>query len=166
MYVFQLFDGYSGSGSVLLLVVICETLAIGWLYGRRRFYSDMERMLGFRINPWIGWCWCFFAPTFCAFIFIFNVATYTPLKYGSYVFPAWGMAIAWLLTMSSLLLIPSVMIYKLMNTNGTILEISAGRGCSRANTHRAVVLINTLIYICLRPETVYLISILKTVRSR
>ncbi|XP_015773538.1 PREDICTED: sodium- and chloride-dependent GABA transporter 2-like [Acropora digitifera] len=120
MYVFQLFDGYSGSGSVLLLVVICETLAIGWLYGRRRFYSDMERMLGFRINPWIGWCWCFFAPTFCAFIFIFNVATYTPLKYGSYVFPGWGMAIAWLLTMSSLLLIPSVMIYKLMNTNGTI----------------------------------------------
>ncbi|XP_029204695.2 sodium- and chloride-dependent GABA transporter 2-like [Acropora millepora] len=122
MYVFQLFDGYSGSGSVLLLVVICETLAIGWLYGCRRFYSDMERMLGFRINPWIGWCWCFFAPTFCAFIFIFNVATYTPLKYGSYVFPGWGMAIAWLLTMSSLLLIPSVMIYKLMNTNGTILE--------------------------------------------
>ena len=69
MYVFQLFDGYSGSGSVLLLVVICETLAIGWLYGRRRFYSDMERMLGFRINPWIGWCWCFFAPTFCAVCF-------------------------------------------------------------------------------------------------
>ncbi|KAK2556805.1 Sodium- and chloride-dependent GABA transporter 2 [Acropora cervicornis] len=124
MYVFQLFDGYSGSGSVLLLVVICETLAIGWLYGRHRFYSDMERMLGFRINPWIGWCWCFFAPTFCAFIFIFNVATYTPLKYGSYVFPGWGMAIAWLLTMSSLLLIPSVMIYKLMNTNGTILEVN------------------------------------------
>ena len=34
------------------------------------------------------------------------------------------MAIAWLLTMSSLLLIPSVMIYKLMNTNGTILEVN------------------------------------------
>ena len=34
------------------------------------------------------------------------------------------MAIAWLLTMSSLLLIPSVMIYKLMNTNDTILEVN------------------------------------------
>lgn len=22
-------------------------------------------MLGFRINPWIGWCWCFLAPIFC-----------------------------------------------------------------------------------------------------
>ncbi|KAK2570131.1 Sodium- and chloride-dependent GABA transporter 2 [Acropora cervicornis] len=126
MYVFQLFDSYSGSGSVLLLVVICETLAVGWLYGRRRFYSDMERMLGFRINPWIGWCWCFFAPMFCAFIFIFNLATYSPLKYGSYVFPGWGMAIGWLLTVSSLLLIPVVMIYKLMNTTGTILEVNKG----------------------------------------
>ena len=33
MYVFQLFDTYSGSGSVLLVVVICESLAMGWLYG-------------------------------------------------------------------------------------------------------------------------------------
>lgn len=122
MYVFQLFDSYSGSGSVLLLVVICESLAIGWLYGRRRFYSDMERMMGFRINPWIGWCWCFFAPMFCAFIFIFNLVTYTPLSYGKYVFPGWGMAIGWLLTVSSLLLIPAVMIYKLINTTGTIIE--------------------------------------------
>ena len=30
---FQLFDTYSGSGSVLLVVVICECLAMGWLYG-------------------------------------------------------------------------------------------------------------------------------------
>ena len=30
---FQLFDTYSGSGSVLLVVVICESLAMGWLYG-------------------------------------------------------------------------------------------------------------------------------------
>ena len=35
MYVFQLFDAYSGSGSVLLLVVICECLAMGWLYGEK-----------------------------------------------------------------------------------------------------------------------------------
>ena len=34
MYVFQLFDAYSGSGSVLLLVVTCECLAIGWVYGK------------------------------------------------------------------------------------------------------------------------------------
>ena len=36
MYVFQLFDAYSGSGSVLLLVVICECVAIGWFYGEKK----------------------------------------------------------------------------------------------------------------------------------
>ena len=36
MYVFQLFDFYSGSGSVLLLVVICECVAMGWLYGKKQ----------------------------------------------------------------------------------------------------------------------------------
>jgi len=35
MYVLQLFDAYSGSGSVLLVVVFCESLAIGWLYGEK-----------------------------------------------------------------------------------------------------------------------------------
>ena len=35
MYVFQLFDAFSGSGSVVLLVVVGECLAIGWLYGEK-----------------------------------------------------------------------------------------------------------------------------------
>jgi len=122
MYVFQLFDAYSGSGSVLLLVVICECVAIGWFYGRHRFYDNFESMLGFRINPWIGWCWCFLAPIFCSFIFVFNLVTYSPLKFGDYVYPGWGQAIGWLLTVSSLILIPAVMIYKLFKTTGTIKE--------------------------------------------
>jgi len=122
MYVFQLFDAYSGSGSVLLLVVICECVAIGWFYGRHRFYDNFESMLGFRINPWIGWCWCFLAPIFCSFIFVFNLVTYSPLKFGDYVYPDWGQAIGWLLTVSSLIFIPAVMIYKLFKTTGTIKE--------------------------------------------
>ena len=36
MYVFQLFDAFSGSGSVVLLVVVGECLAIGWLYGKKK----------------------------------------------------------------------------------------------------------------------------------
>ncbi|XP_022796296.1 sodium- and chloride-dependent creatine transporter 1-like [Stylophora pistillata] len=90
--------------------------------GRHRFYDKMEIMLGFRINPWIGWCWCFLAPIFCSFIFIFNLATYKPLKYGQYVYPGWGQTIGWLLTVSSLTCIPAVMICKLVKTTGTIRE--------------------------------------------
>lgn len=33
--------------------------------GGERFYDDMENMLGFRINPWVRWCWKFLTPLFC-----------------------------------------------------------------------------------------------------
>ena len=41
MYVFQLFDAYSGAGTVLLLVVLGECLAIGWLYGKEHTRKDV-----------------------------------------------------------------------------------------------------------------------------
>ncbi|CAH3024762.1 unnamed protein product [Porites evermanni] len=122
MYVFQLFDAFSGSGSVALLVVIGECLAIGWFYGRKRFYNNIASMLGFTISPWCGWCWSYLSPIFCLTVLAFYLVTYQPLKYRDYVYPAWGQAIGWLMTLSSLSLIPTVMIYKLINTTGSIQE--------------------------------------------
>ena len=40
MYVFQLFDAYCGAGTVLLLVVLGECLAIGWLYGEKPAWTS------------------------------------------------------------------------------------------------------------------------------
>ena len=40
MYVFQLFDAFSGAGTVLLLVVFGECLAIGWLYRKEHTRKD------------------------------------------------------------------------------------------------------------------------------
>ena len=37
MYVFQLFDAYSASGSALLWVALFEGIAIGWIYGEFKF---------------------------------------------------------------------------------------------------------------------------------
>ena len=34
MYVFQLFDFYSASGSALLWVSLFQSVAIGWVYGK------------------------------------------------------------------------------------------------------------------------------------
>ena len=50
--------------------------------------------------------------------------TYSPLKYDKYEYPDWGMAIGWLLTVSSLIFIPGVMIYKLISMTGTIREVN------------------------------------------
>ena len=35
------------------------------LLGGKRFYDDMEKMIGFRINPWCRWCWMLMTPAFC-----------------------------------------------------------------------------------------------------
>ena len=35
MYVFQLFDSYSASGSALLWVALFQSIAIGWIYGKK-----------------------------------------------------------------------------------------------------------------------------------
>ena len=35
MYVFQLFDNYSASGSALLWIALFQSIAIGWIYGKK-----------------------------------------------------------------------------------------------------------------------------------
>ena len=35
MYVFQLFDNYSASGSALLWIALFQSIAIGWIYGNK-----------------------------------------------------------------------------------------------------------------------------------
>ncbi|KAL9966639.1 hypothetical protein ACROYT_G024747 [Oculina patagonica] len=122
MYVLQLFDTYSASGSALLWVGLFESVAIGWIYGGKRFYDDMESMLGFRINPWTRWCWKYITPLFCLGIFIFSLVSYSPLEYGDYEYPDWGHGIGWIMALSSILFIPILMIYKLATTPGSFQE--------------------------------------------
>ena len=61
-------------------------------------------------------------------ILIFTCVNFNPTKYGSYVFPGWADAIGLLLTLSSILAIPGVAIFKVFmeqRTNGgTILQVS------------------------------------------
>lgn len=122
MYVFQLFDSYSASGSALLWVSVFQSIAIGWVYGGDRFYDNMTSMFGFRINPWIKWCWKYCSPLFCMGIFIFSLATYKPLKYNNYKYPAWGEAIGWCMALSSILCIPGYMIFRFLTTSGSLRE--------------------------------------------
>ena len=40
MYVFQLFDFYSASGSALLWVSLFQSIAIGWIYGKQSIHHQ------------------------------------------------------------------------------------------------------------------------------
>ncbi|XP_042309769.1 sodium- and chloride-dependent creatine transporter 1 isoform X1 [Sceloporus undulatus] len=123
MYVFQLFDYYSASGTTLLWQAFWECVAIAWVYGADRFMDDIACMIGYRPSSWMKWCWMFLTPFICLGIFLFNVAYYKPLIYNnSYIYPWWGEAIGWGFALSSMLCVPLTALYKLIRAKGTLAE--------------------------------------------
>ncbi|XP_054859338.1 sodium- and chloride-dependent creatine transporter 1 isoform X2 [Eublepharis macularius] len=123
MYVFQLFDYYSASGTTLLWQAFWECVAIAWVYGADRFMDDIACMIGYRPFPWMKWCWMFLTPLVCLGIFLFNVAYYKPLIYNNtYIYPWWGEAIGWGFALSSMLCVPLTALYKLIRAKGSLAE--------------------------------------------
>ncbi|XP_046331790.1 sodium- and chloride-dependent GABA transporter 2-like [Haliotis rufescens] len=115
MYVFQLFDYYSGS-RIILLVAFFELIAIGYIYGVNRFLANIEMMLGWNILPFMKVCWLVFSPIFCISIFVMSAINYSELTYerpsGVYVYPNWAVAIGWTMACLSIVWVPIIAVYK------------------------------------------------------
>ncbi|XP_008827757.1 sodium- and chloride-dependent creatine transporter 1 [Nannospalax galili] len=123
MYVFQLFDYYSASGTTLLWQAFWECVVVAWVYGADRFMDDIACMIGYRPCPWMKWCWSFFTPLVCMGIFIFNIVYYEPLVYNNtYVYPWWGEAMGWAFALSSMLCVPLHLLGCLLRAKGTMAE--------------------------------------------
>lgn len=90
MYLLQLLDHHVCSGTTLLLLSLCQSISIGWVYGRwmstcfyvnnvieadfadspvpegsERFYKNITDMIGYRPNPFMKYCWTFITPFMC-----------------------------------------------------------------------------------------------------
>lgn len=113
--------------------------------------DDVARMIGYRPFPWMKWCWSFITPCVCIVrlhctnttqhkhspvrsgltpsdgpqgIFLFHLVNYKPLTYNTeYVYPWWGEVIGWCLALSSMLCIPTTILYKLFRARGTFREV-------------------------------------------
>ncbi|KAA0184613.1 Transporter [Fasciolopsis buskii] len=129
MYIFQLFDYFSGS-RIILVVGFLETIAIGYVYGCRRFTKHMTLMYGFSL----GWVprlfWCVITPCFTLVLFVFSVIVYEELSYRRaslpepYQFPGWSVKLGWMMASSSLLLIPITLFTEIVITPGTFVQVS------------------------------------------
>uniref|UniRef100_A0A671QXL2 Transporter n=1 Tax=Sinocyclocheilus anshuiensis TaxID=1608454 RepID=A0A671QXL2_9TELE len=124
LYIIQLFDHYVCSGTTLLFLATCQSVAIGWVYGADRFYENIEDMIGYKPWPMMKYCWLYVTPSVCVGTFIFSLVKYSPLKFNNtYMYPWWAYGIGCFLTASSLSLIPINMIYKLYMGKGTFWEV-------------------------------------------
>uniref|UniRef100_A0A4W4ENF1 Transporter n=1 Tax=Electrophorus electricus TaxID=8005 RepID=A0A4W4ENF1_ELEEL len=123
LYIFQLFDYYACSGMTLLAFAILQSICVGWVYGRNLYYIIL--------CVWSAWLTYqsyssssspppppFFFPQGT---FVFSLVKYTPLKFNNtYEYPWWGYAIGGFFTLSSTLIIPLWMVYKISNTSGSM----------------------------------------------
>ncbi|XP_059150816.1 sodium- and chloride-dependent taurine transporter-like isoform X2 [Physella acuta] len=127
MYVFQVFDYYTGS-RIIMLVAFFELVAISYVYGIRRFYENVVMMVGHswmrHTLPYMLICWTVLAPIFCMAVFVLSTIDYSELTYSRpghrmYVYPPWGVAIGWTMAGFAAIWIPVVGLYNFCRYGAT-----------------------------------------------
>ncbi|ESN90551.1 hypothetical protein HELRODRAFT_108638 [Helobdella robusta] len=113
-YLFSLVDSFTG-GFPLLIIGLFELLTLMFVYGYKNFEEDMSMMMGdkpvmfkfFRVT------WCIISPFVILLSVIATAVSYKKptLFNGTYVFPAFGEAIGWLIVTFCLMFIPLYIIY-------------------------------------------------------
>uniref|UniRef100_A0A8C4X2U1 Sodium- and chloride-dependent GABA transporter 2-like n=1 Tax=Erpetoichthys calabaricus TaxID=27687 RepID=A0A8C4X2U1_ERPCA len=139
VYIFYLVEHYACSGTCLLFIAIFETICIGWVYGADHLYDNIEDMIGYRPWPIIKYCWTFLTPVICMGTFIFSLVDYTPLKYNNtYVYPSWCYVLGWLLSLSSIMLVPLSMVFRLIVGKGNLNEVNKSDIASLASPGKSM----------------------------
>ncbi|XP_041533055.1 sodium- and chloride-dependent transporter XTRP3A-like [Microtus oregoni] len=119
-YWFGIFNDYAATLS-LLLIVLVETIAVCYIYGLKRFESDLQAMTGRSLNWYWKAMWAFVSPLLIIGLFIFYLSDYIitgPLQYQAWDasqghvvtknYPTYALAVIGLLVASSIMCIPLV----------------------------------------------------------
>ncbi|CAL8406833.1 unnamed protein product [Arctogadus glacialis] len=123
VYIFEIYDHHSCSGASMLLLAIFQSIVVGWVYGPERFSDHIRDMIGHSPSPFFKVCWKYLTPVVCIATFIGALVRWSPLRLTKgLVSPAWATALGWLLTLSSVSLIPIWALYLLVITPGPLLE--------------------------------------------
>ncbi|XP_068458303.1 sodium- and chloride-dependent glycine transporter 1 isoform X1 [Clinocottus analis] len=117
IYWLLLMDNYAASFSLVVIsCIMC--ICIMYVYGHKKYFKDVEMMLGFPPPLFFKVCWRFISPVIISFILIFTVIQYKPITYNDYVYPSWSLAIGFAMSMSSVLCIPLYALYKISKSPG------------------------------------------------
>ncbi|XP_011158501.1 sodium-dependent nutrient amino acid transporter 1 [Solenopsis invicta] len=105
---------YYGTSFVVFILASFEMTGVIWIYGLENFLDDFEFMLDRK--PSIYWriCWFIVTPLILITIFIYTVATLSPLTYGGISLPEYAHAIGWTILCIGVLQIPLWMLIAIL----------------------------------------------------
>uniref|UniRef100_A0A915M4C9 Uncharacterized protein n=1 Tax=Meloidogyne javanica TaxID=6303 RepID=A0A915M4C9_MELJA len=129
IFFFNIFNDYSASFSLLLMVIL-EIILIIYIYGLPNFLDDLRSMFGYP-RTWLGrifgptgyyiqGIWCILAPLQITVLFIVVLFTQIShnLTYGKdkrlYEYPGWAIGLGWLISIIPISLLPIMAVYNLL----------------------------------------------------
>ncbi|ELT92696.1 hypothetical protein CAPTEDRAFT_1707 [Capitella teleta] len=104
VYVMNLFEWYS-AGFSLMVIAFFELVAICYIYGIKRFFEDIEMMIGHKPNYYWLATWMVVSPVCMVLIVVFSVVSRSPVVYNSVAYPEYA---DWLAVGTQSVLFPSV----------------------------------------------------------
>ena len=114
-YMFELINATAASWNIMAFGIM-ELVIVAWLYGINKFWDNIMEMQ-MKIPQFMEYywkaCWCFITPITLLALTILQFVYHTPYGSDGYVFPDAIQSLGWLISLSSVILIPTVGIYQI-----------------------------------------------------
>uniref|UniRef100_A0A7N6AE38 Transporter n=1 Tax=Anabas testudineus TaxID=64144 RepID=A0A7N6AE38_ANATE len=120
IYIFELFDYYACTRACHYFMSLSMCLAVAWSFGADHMIDIIENMVGQRPFVFFKLCWKYIIPLLSVISFILYLVDFTHLKFNnSYVYPDWAYVLGWIMTFSSLVMVPLWAAGQMFLTSGT-----------------------------------------------
>ncbi|CAF97733.1 unnamed protein product, partial [Tetraodon nigroviridis] len=130
IYWLLLMDNYAASFSLVIIsCIMC--VCVMYVYGHRKYFKDVEMMLGFPPPLFFKICWRFISPIIIAFILVSHSDSQSQAHslYNDYIYPGWSLAIGFAMALSSVICIPIYAIYKVARSPGATFRERLKNAC-------------------------------------
>ncbi|XP_029687052.1 sodium- and chloride-dependent betaine transporter-like isoform X1 [Takifugu rubripes] len=123
IYMFQLIDYYGVSRFCDYFLAPCECLVISWIFGVDRFMKIIKDMTGAKPFIMFKLLWKYIIPLVSLISLILFIVNFKHLKINDwYVYPDWAYALGWMMTISTVIMVPLWAVIQMCRTAGTFRE--------------------------------------------
>ncbi|CAG0880639.1 unnamed protein product [Cyprideis torosa] len=121
VYLFAIIDSYGAAGIALMVIGLCQNIALAWVFGVDEVNGLIEEMLGKRPHRAWGICWKYLGPALMTLIAVFFCLNHEPISYessnyGTYQYPVWARVLCWVMAATSVSCIPGYALYFVLTT--------------------------------------------------